>query len=255
MCRLAAYLGSPLSLKSFLISPEHSLYRQSWEPKELRYAKLNADGFGFGWYQDDGTAACYRSALPIWSDINLNGLATALTRDLWVAMVRSATENFESSIHNSQPFHDQSRLCVHNGFVRDFRYKLRHNILNMLDPNIESGISGLTDSEYLFALIRQQLRDNPQQDTITALQKTWQWLHDHISKHHALLNFIISEENALFAMRASINEHSATMYHCYQDNAHMIASERMTPSAAWEVIPENSILIAERNKPPQIINL
>ena len=50
MCRLAAYLGPAIPLQQLLLQPSHSLYRQAREPKELIYAKLNADGYGFGWY-------------------------------------------------------------------------------------------------------------------------------------------------------------------------------------------------------------
>lgn len=254
MCRLAAYLGKPLSLKDFLIKPEHSLYLQSWAPKELQYAKLNADGFGFGWYQNDGTTAAYRNAMPIWSDTNLEGLATALKRDLWIAMVRSATEGFASNIHNSQPFRDQSRLCVHNGMIKNFRHRLRHEILKILDPDIESGVCGLTDSEYLFALIRQYLDKNPRDSVADTLQKVWHWLHERI-KHGALLNFIISEADTLFAMRASIKGPSLTMYSYYHEGSHIIASERMTDSEKWKTVPENSILILQRNEPPSIIKI
>ena len=50
MCRLAAYLGPSLPLNQFLLDPPHSLVHQSWSPREMYYAKMNADGYGFGWY-------------------------------------------------------------------------------------------------------------------------------------------------------------------------------------------------------------
>ncbi len=49
MCRLAAYLGQPLSLKGFLLEPEHSHYIQPWQPKEIMYAKLNVGDFARGY--------------------------------------------------------------------------------------------------------------------------------------------------------------------------------------------------------------
>ncbi len=254
MCRLAAYLGNPLPLKDFLIAPEHSLYLQSWAPKELRYAKLNADGFGFGWYQDDGAPATYRNPMPIWSDSNLAGLASALERDLWVAMVRSATEGFDNSLQNSQPFCDRGRLYVHNGFVTDFRRSLRHEILKILEPDIAAGIGGLTDSEYLVALIRQCLREAPGDTVADALQKAWRWLRSRGTRE-AFLNFIVSEADRLFVMRAAVGGPALTMYAHYEAGAHTVASERMTDSAAWEAVPEDSILIAERNRPARVIKL
>ncbi|VAW77744.1 hypothetical protein MNBD_GAMMA13-583, partial [hydrothermal vent metagenome] len=50
MCRIAAYLGPPITLGMLLTEPPHSLLVQGWAPRELRYAKLNADGYGFGWH-------------------------------------------------------------------------------------------------------------------------------------------------------------------------------------------------------------
>ena len=49
MCRLAAYLGPEIPLRSFLLDFPHSLYQQSWDPKELTEARLNADGYGVAW--------------------------------------------------------------------------------------------------------------------------------------------------------------------------------------------------------------
>ena len=52
MCRHLAYLGPPASLRSLLIDPPHSLYRQAWAPRLQRHGTVNADGFGVGWYAD-----------------------------------------------------------------------------------------------------------------------------------------------------------------------------------------------------------
>jgi hypothetical protein len=45
-----AYLGPPVRLSALLLDPPHSLLRQSWEPRRQRYGRMNADGFGVGWY-------------------------------------------------------------------------------------------------------------------------------------------------------------------------------------------------------------
>ncbi|HBE92200.1 MAG TPA: hypothetical protein DDW55_06595, partial [Gammaproteobacteria bacterium] len=60
MCRLAAYLGPELRLEKLLIEPEHSLVKQSWAPREMLEAKLNADGYGYGWYDPEGNPLRYR---------------------------------------------------------------------------------------------------------------------------------------------------------------------------------------------------
>ena len=53
MCRLAAYIGPTLRLEELLLKPEHSLVKQSWAPREMMEARLNADGYGFGWFDQE----------------------------------------------------------------------------------------------------------------------------------------------------------------------------------------------------------
>ncbi len=50
MCRLLGYLGQKILLESIVTQPEHSLIVQSYKPREMQEALLNADGFGVGWY-------------------------------------------------------------------------------------------------------------------------------------------------------------------------------------------------------------
>ncbi|MDH5279095.1 MAG: class II glutamine amidotransferase, partial [Actinomycetota bacterium] len=69
MCRHLAYVGETRTLESLLVTPEHGLVRQSWQPRRQRYGTVNADGFGVGWYAP-GVAgpARYRRDTPIWGD-------------------------------------------------------------------------------------------------------------------------------------------------------------------------------------------
>src|SRR5882724_6914399 len=66
MCRFLAYLGPDVSLESLLLAPPWSLLRQSYEPRFMKRGRVNADGFGAGWY-DFGVReepALYRRATP-----------------------------------------------------------------------------------------------------------------------------------------------------------------------------------------------
>jgi glutamine amidotransferase len=113
MCRIAAYLGDPVPLGRFLLDPPHSLQVQGWAPQELKYAKLNADGYGFAWYDTEGQPAVYVNPGPIWSDPNLQHLARTLVSDLWIASVRSATEgNPPRATRSVMP--TPSRLSIRN---------------------------------------------------------------------------------------------------------------------------------------------
>jgi len=253
MCRLAAYLGQPLSLKAFLLEPEHSLYLQSWQPQELTYAKLNADGFGFGWYLDDGRPAVYRNPAPIWADANLGGLAESLRRGLWLAMVRSATPGYANGLHNTQPFHDESLLFLHNGFIENFRGDLRKALLAALDDDIEAAVRGLTDSEYLFALLRQMRRDHPGGGVGDALRRTVAWLGERVGERCAMLNLIVGDGGALYSVRCAFNETAPSLYWLCDGARRFIASERLTPAnGGWDAVPENRLLVVARDGEPAL---
>jgi glutamine amidotransferase len=51
MCRHLAYVGPPTTLAALLLDPPHGLLHQSYAPVDMRCdARVNADGFGAGWY-------------------------------------------------------------------------------------------------------------------------------------------------------------------------------------------------------------
>lgn len=49
MCRLLAYMGTPITLDKLLYEPRNSLVNQSINAREIE-EPLNGDGFGVGWY-------------------------------------------------------------------------------------------------------------------------------------------------------------------------------------------------------------
>ena len=116
MCRHLAYLGPPASLRSLLIDPAHSLYRQAWAPRRQRHGTVNADGFGVGWYADgDPVPARYRQAVPIWGDQSLPDIARVTRSGAVLAAVRSATEGTALGAAAAAPFGAGPWLFSHNG--------------------------------------------------------------------------------------------------------------------------------------------
>jgi gamma-glutamyl hercynylcysteine S-oxide hydrolase len=116
MCRHLAYLGPPVSLRSLLVDPPHSLYRQAWAPRYQRFGTVNADGFGIGWYAGgDPVPARYRRSVPIWGDPSLPDLARVTRSAAVLAAVRSATEGTALGEAAAAPFGTGSWLFSHNG--------------------------------------------------------------------------------------------------------------------------------------------
>ncbi|MGD2055961.1 MAG: ergothioneine biosynthesis protein EgtC [Gammaproteobacteria bacterium] len=259
MCRLAAYLGPAISLHQFLLDPPHSLYRQSWEPRELVYARLNADGYGFGWYAPDSGPAIYTSILPIWSDSNLPHLARTLNNSLWLAEVRSATQGNPVHQFNTQPFLDAQYLFLHNGLIRDFHQRIRPAMNRILAPQIAAGIHGNTDSEYLFACLRQLLADDPQLTLPDALCRLFDLLAEWIDEQEALLNIVVTEGERLYAVRHGLNHDCPSLYYTTDDElfpgGQLIASERFTEDSFWQPVPEHHLLILDQRNPPELLAL
>jgi len=256
MCRLAAYLGPDIPLQQFLLDPPHSLYRQSWEPRELKYARLNADGYGFGWYNREGAACSYTCTSPIWADHNLPALASTLCEPLWIAEVRSATEGNPVHAFNTAPFSDDQYLFAHNGFIRDFHTQVLPEILPSLSPGSIAKIRGNTDSEYLFIILCQLLHEDMTEDLPGAIRKLFRLLADWIDEQPALLNIVISDGEQLYAARHGLHHESPSLYYTTDDElfpgGQVIASECFSENGFWQPVPEHHILILDPDNPPEL---
>lgn len=259
MCRIAAYLGEPVTLEKFLLEPPHSLHVQSQAPRELKYARVNADGFGFAWYSPAEQPSVYVNPAPIWSDPNLPHLARTLTSDLWIASVRSATAGNPVSHANTQPFADGEFVFDHNGLIDDFHSRLLPKIIHELDPRYLPSIRGNTESEYLFALLRQLLANDPDLPMEAALVELLRRVEQWSNGCRCLLNLVVSDGERLYAVRHALEDDCPSLYYTTDDemfpNAQLIASERLTDSSFWQSVPEHQILILDPEEPPELLFL
>lgn len=257
MCRMAAYLGPPISLRQFLYTPAHSLFEQALHPRELRFTHLNVDGFGFGWYPADQQPAVYVNAMPIGSDPNLSHLARSLTSGLWLANVRSATAGLAVHHANTQPFTADGILFLHNGFISDFAQTMRPLMHERLDAHVQAQIQGNTDSEYLFALLRQNLDQEDQLEA--AIGACLDQLETWAGATPCLLNFIISDGRSLIAVRHALNEQCPSLYYISDDEqfpaAELVASEKLTDADYWQAVPEHSLVVFTPDQPPELHSL
>ncbi len=243
MCRLAAYSGSPLGLDAFLLRPSHSLIHQAHAPRETLSATVNADGLGVGWYDDDHRPAAYRTLLPAWADPNLEPLGRSLTRPLWLANVRSATDPLSSGYANTQPFHDDRLMFLHNGYVADFGERLRGRLRAFFRTSIESGIKGTTDSEYLFAALRQALADAADGGLDTAVRSMLTRVSDWCEDGAAMLNTVVSDGQCLIAVRHAVNAACPSLYLRESPTGRTVASEPLEPAPDWVTVPPHHLVV------------
>ncbi|MHB1950849.1 MAG: class II glutamine amidotransferase [Acidiferrobacteraceae bacterium] len=256
MCRLAAYLGPELALARFLIEPPHSLVEQSWRPREMTTGRLNADGYGLAWNVCDGTVARLVNPMPIWTDVNLESLGRSLRSTLWMGIVRSATPGFAAHPANTQPFVQGPLLFLHNGHIENFPGAVRRRIRDELDDDIESCIEGTTDSEYLFALLRQIMRRD-QCSLLDALPALASSIRGY--GNTALLNIVATDGTSLYAMRHALGAPAPTLYSTDGDETFpggvLVCSEPLTPSANWRLLPESSVLVLRPAQEPRMVML
>ncbi len=260
MCRHAVYLGPAIDLARFLLAPTHSLVEQAYAPRELKFAKLNADGFGFAWFDADGCPCRYVNPMPIWSDTNLTGLGRSLHAALWLASVRSATSGFSSGAINTQPFCANGLAFSHNGYLDQFNEHARPALMRTLPTEITKDLCGNTDSEYLFALIRHLHAHNPATSLASLVARAFTAINDWQAGATALLNVIISDGEQVVATRHALDGESPSLYFTVADTAfpthgQLIASERLTDDPAWQPVPDHHVVMMSRQRPPQFIAL
>ena len=90
MCRWLAYIGEPVQMDDLLLKPEHSMIDQSRHAKQSTY-EINADGFGVGWYGEDGTPGVYHDIRPVWNDVNFRDIAAHIRSNLFLCHIRASS--------------------------------------------------------------------------------------------------------------------------------------------------------------------
>jgi glutamine amidotransferase len=119
VCRHLAYLGStPRSLGELLLEPEHGLLTQSYAPRRQRNGRINADGWGVGFFTASRPEpARWRSNRPLWTDASFVSVAPVIWSACVLAAVRSATTGMPADETAAAPFQSGQWLLSHNGVV------------------------------------------------------------------------------------------------------------------------------------------
>ncbi len=274
MCRFVAYLGEPISLDSLLLKPANSLVHQSFDAKEFRL-RVNGDGFGVAWYAPDRDPAVrLRMVTPAWNNQNLKSLAPAMRSGCILAHVRAASPGLPVVETNCHPFvHGPFAFC-HNGGVGDFR-RVRRKLLRELSDQAYETIRGTTDSEILFALFLDEIREANAADAAEAmghaLAATVRRVVAAAREQPSYLNLCVTDGRRLAAIRfsndpegrmATLYYHHGRRYVCEGDVCRMVesgdagltaivASEPLSEDPGWEAVPKNHVGIVREDRTAQ----
>jgi len=123
---------------------------------------VNADGFGIGWLVGDpgdgGVARRYRRDVPMWSDASLPDLAASVSSGAILAAVRNASAGMPVTETACAPFVEGAQMFSHNGVVRGWPASVAP-LAGALPPTDLMTLEAPTDSAFLWALVRQHLRE------------------------------------------------------------------------------------------------
>lgn len=269
MCRFIAFLGkNPIVLDRVLVKPTYSLVKQSRNAR-IGLHHVNADGFGVAWYDlaISPEPGLFHSIQPAWNDENLKHMAALIQSTCFLSHVRASTVG-DVSRANCHPFSFGEYSMVHNGHIAHFE-EFRRELIGLLDDELYNALKGRTDSEHLFFLIMQYLREAPNEGVLNAIRRAFamvaQWHAGKGDEYNAVLNIVLSDGKQLFVARYVSESHEpASLY--YATGAHasgslaqkcileagnttgavIVASEPLNDTAGrWHELAPNHFLVVD----------
>lgn len=137
----------------------------------------------------------FRSIQPAWGERNLRHLSRKIESDCFMAHIRSSTI-CDVTMNNCHSFSYKQYSFIHNGTINGFS-SIKKDLINHLDNEILENVKAQTDSEHLFALILQFLKDDSIKDLISAVKKAFQWVEEKQKSlddsNFSYLNILISD--------------------------------------------------------------
>ena len=241
MCRHLAYLGEPVTLASVLVEPPHSLLVQSHAPRHQALGRINADGFGAGWYAPDVRAnpARYRKPDPMWTDQTFANIAGAIRSGAFLAAARNASPGLPINEACTAPYTRDHWLFSHNGYVAHWNgpdgtgVALRRRLS---DASL-AATEGATDSEVLFGLVLDAIAagDAPTDAIARVVRDTLQ------VAPTSKLNLLLTDGATVVATAVG-----NSLFTWRDDASTVVASEPFDDAPGWQQVPDGSLVVANR---------
>jgi glutamine amidotransferase len=238
---LLAYAGEPVALGSVVLEPEHSLLRQSYRPRHQAHGRINADGFGVGWYAPDARPepARYRKPVPMWSDQSFANIAGAIRSELFIASIRNASPGIPVNEANTAPYLRDQWLFAHNGYVLDWHGAKGSGIVlrrRLSDASL-AATEGSTDSEVLFGLVVDALADGaaPSEALASVIRTTL------ALAPGSRLNCMLTDGITIVATACG-----DTLFTLRTERAAIVASEPFDDDPAWLRVDDGALVVAHR---------
>jgi glutamine amidotransferase len=176
-------------------SPEDAVAARFWlldasDSLEVQ-SHREPDGWGLGWFDEQGAAHVERDSVAAWRDIDFDHAAVTAKSKRFVAHVRFASTG-PAAPQNTHPFEQDGRLFAHNGEVED---------LDLLRAELGADaeiVQGDTDSELTFALVTREIAASGG-DVVEGLGRAATWIAQHLPVY--AWNVVLATTDALYALR------------------------------------------------------
>lgn len=245
MSRVAAYLGPSSPVATIVEQGTYSL---------AQLARSDADGWGVGWYPEDGQRDAVRlvSRSPLWTDAHHLELVRRLRSRCVVAGIRGCPPGQIPELSGAQPFAAGEYLFHHVGELSLFREVFERPLRERLSDRAHRTLGGLTDSELLFGTWRDALGDRHGADAmadaleqmVAAVQKI-----AHANATPATFTVVVADGTSLVALRTAthgtpppLHTIVATKESALPEGARAISSEPLFPGA-WNALEVHSLTI------------
>lgn len=246
MCRLIGYVGAPVRASRMVFGGEHSLFVQSWQPRELLSGSVNADGYGITWYAEDADGnprpARIAESRPIWYDDELERTLAAIESPTVVAALRNGTPGIPVDRSGLLPLVFDRWTFALNGFVPDFRRAHMRALRAELPDDLYAELRGTSDSETLFLLTVMELRGGA--TPAQALGRTARRVKERVGRAEAQMNMVLSDGRSLAAVRSSTVLETNSLYVAerppFAAEGVVLASEAPDPGASWVPVDGHS---------------
>jgi len=235
------YVGTPTSPANLVFGGDHSLYEQSWAPRELLSGSVNADGYGIAWYAH-GRPARIAEARPIWYDEGLRDTLAAIESGVILAALRNGTPGIPVDRSGLLPLvHDRWSFAL-NGFVPDFRASHMRAMRSELPDDLYAALRGTSDSETLFLLAIAAIQRGA--TLLEALETVARTVRRRVGTEEAQLNMIVTDGEAVVAVRTSTVDRTNSLYvgdhPPFATGGVVVVSERPEDTDSWTPVAGHS---------------
>lgn len=237
MCRhIALVARAPVALDRPLFGEGQSLERQTYAPAHQAVGRVNADGWGVGWW--DRTIrpepARYRTVTPMWADLRFREIAPLIRTSALVAAARNATTGAPVEESGNAPFTDGPWLFSFNGYVEGFRHGIGTELRRAVSDRRDRGILGSSDAEVLFALLLDHLDAGaPPADAVATL------VGEVSTRAGGRFNLLLSDGATVVASRYRNELFTRSDPGC----GTWVASEPLDDEA-WDEVPDRTLVVA-----------